>query len=55
MSGYSVFLLCLRLAEEQRRGLGLSDGKKLVLTSLVLRSLSSSVKLRRTKEKLRHG
>lgn len=38
MSGNSVFLLCIRLAEEQREGLDLSDGKKLVLTSLVLRS-----------------
>lgn len=55
MSGYSVFLLCIRLAEEQREGLDLSDGKKWVLTSLILRSLSFSVKLRRAKEKLRHG
>lgn len=55
MSGKSVFLLCVRLADKQREGLNLSDGKKLFLTSLVLRSLSSSVKLRRVKEKLRHG
>lgn len=55
VSGKSVFLLCVRLADKQREGLNLSDGKKLFLTSLVLRSLSSSVKLRRVKEKLRHG
>jgi len=34
----SVLLLCVRLAEKHGEGLDLSDGNKLDLTSLVLRS-----------------
>lgn len=54
MSGENVFLLCVRLTEKQREGLDLSGQKKLFLTSLLLSSLSFSVKLR-AKEKLKHG